>query len=44
MLLESQAKQLVVETSQTGGGAASQGTFTAGVGEQWAGVALTIST
>jgi len=40
MLLESQAKQLVVETSQTGGGIASQGTFTAGVGEQWAGVAL----
>ena len=40
MLLESQAKQLVVETSQTGGGVASQGTFTAGVGEQWAGVAL----
>ena len=40
MLLESQAKQLVVETSQTGGGTASQGTFTAGVGEQWAGVAL----
>ena len=33
MLLESQAKQLVVETSQTGGGTASQGTFTAGVGE-----------
>ena len=40
MLLENQAKQLVVETSQTGGGAASQGTFTAGTGEQWAGVAL----
>jgi len=40
MLLESQAKQLVVETSQTGGGIASQGNFTAGVGEQWAGVAL----
>ena len=40
MLLENQAKQLVVETSQTGGGTASQGTFTAGVGEQWAGVAL----
>ena len=40
MLLENQAKQLVVETSQTGGGSASQGTFTAGVGEQWAGVAL----
>lgn len=40
MLLENQAKQLVVESSQTGGGTASQGTFTAGVGEQWAGVAL----
>ena len=40
MLLENQAKQLVVESSQTGGGSASQGTFTAGVGEQWAGVAL----
>jgi hypothetical protein len=40
MILENQAKQLVVETSQTGGGVASQGTFTAGVGEQWAGVAL----
>ena len=40
MLLENQAKQLVVETSQTGGGTASQGTFTAGTGEQWAGVAL----
>ena len=40
MLLENQAKQLVVESSQTGGGTASTGTFTAGVGEQWAGVAL----
>ena len=40
IILENQAKQLVVETSQTGGGTASQGTFTAGVGEQWAGVAL----
>src|SRR6056300_1341091 len=40
MLLENQAKQLVVESSQTGGGTSSQGTFTAGVGEQWAGVAL----
>jgi hypothetical protein len=40
MILENQAKQLVVESSQTGGGSASQGTFTAGVGEQWAGVAL----
>ena len=40
MLLENQAKQLVVESSQTGGGTSSTGTFTAGVGEQWAGVAL----
>ena len=40
IILENQAKQLVVESSQTGGGAASQGTFTAGNGEQWAGVAL----
>ena len=36
MILENQAKQLVVEQSQTGTG----GTFTAGTGEQWAGVAL----
>ena len=36
MMLESQAKQLVVESSQTGTG----GTFTPGTGEQWAGVAL----
>lgn len=40
LLLESQAKQLVMESSQTGGGVGSTGTFTAGVGEQWAGVAL----
>ena len=40
IILENRAKQLVVETSQTGGGTASTGTFTAGVGEQWAGVAL----
>ena len=40
MILENQAKQLVVESSQTGGGTSSQGTFTAGNGEQWAGVAL----
>jgi len=40
IILENQAKQLVVESSQTGGGTASTGTFTAGVGEQWAGVAL----
>jgi len=36
MMLENQAKQLVVEASQTGTG----GTFTPGTGEQWAGVAL----
>ena len=36
MILENQAKQLVVETSQTGTGAS----FSAGAGEQWAGVAL----
>jgi hypothetical protein len=36
MMLESQAKQLVVESSQTGTG----GSFAPGTGEQWAGVAL----
>jgi len=40
LLLESQAKQLVMESSQTGGGTGSTGAFTSGVGEQWAGVAL----
>jgi hypothetical protein len=42
VILENQAKQLVVENSQTnGGGAAGTGaTFTPGTGEQWAGVAL----
>jgi len=40
LILENQAKQLVVETSQTGGGAGSAGTFNAGQGEQWAGIAL----
>ncbi len=39
VILENQAKQLVVESSLTGGGVAG-GTFTAGVGGQWAGVAL----
>jgi hypothetical protein len=39
IILENQAKQLVVENSNTGGGAGS-GTFTAGTGAQWAGVAL----
>ena len=37
MLLENQAKQLVTESSNTGGGSAN---FTAGTGDQWAGVAL----
>jgi hypothetical protein len=36
VMLENQAKQLVVESSQTGTG----GTFSPGTGEQWAGVAL----
>ena len=44
MILENQAKQLVVETSQTGGGSSSTGTFQSqtqvNVGGQWAGVAL----
>ena len=44
IILENQAKQLVVEQSSTGGGAASTGTFQSqtgvNVGGQWAGVAL----
>ena len=44
IILENQAKQLVVESSQTGGGAASSGTFSSqtgvNIGGQWAGVAL----
>ena len=40
IILENQAKQLVVESSQTGGGAGSTGAFAVGQGEQWAGVAL----
>jgi len=36
MILENQAKQLVVEQSSTGGDA----NFTTGTGEQWAGIAL----
>jgi len=39
MILENQAKQLVMEESNTGGGA-NAGTFTPGTGAQWAGVAL----
>ena len=44
IILENQAKQLVVEQSSTGGGAASSGTFQSqtgvNAGGQWAGVAL----
>jgi len=41
VILENQAKQLVVESSSTNGNANSGGaTFTSGNGEQWAGVAL----
>ena len=40
LILENQAKQLVVEASQTGGGAGSGATFAGGTGEQWAGIAL----
>ena len=41
VMLENQAKQLVVESSQTNGGLNTGGaTFTPGTGEQWAGVAL----
>ena len=41
VILENQAKQLVVESSQTNGNLNSGGaTFTPGTGEQWAGVAL----
>jgi len=39
ILLENQAKQLVVEASSTGAGA-SAGTFTVGQSENWAGIAL----
>ena len=39
MILENQAKQLVTEESNTGGGTGA-GTFNAGTGAQWAGVAL----
>jgi hypothetical protein len=39
LILENQAKQLVVETSQTGAGS-SAGSFTVGQSENWAGIAL----
>ena len=40
MILENQAKQLVVEASGNTTGASGTGTFTQGTGAQWAGVAL----
>jgi hypothetical protein len=40
LILENQAKQLVVESSQTGGGTSSTAAFVGGTGEQWAGIAL----
>jgi len=41
VMLENQAKQLVVESSNTNGNLNAGGaTFTPGTGEQWAGVAL----
>jgi len=40
VILENQAKQLVMESSTTGGGVTNGATFTPGNGEQWAGVAL----
>ncbi len=39
LMLENQAKRLIVESSLSGGGTAGA-SFTPGVGEQWAGVAL----
>ncbi len=40
MILENQAKQLVMEESSVGGNVTNGATFTPGNGEQWAGVAL----
>ena len=40
MILENQSKQLVNESSASTGGVSNGATFTAGNGEQWAGVAL----
>ena len=40
LMLENQAKQLVMEQSSTGGNVTNGATFTPGNGEQWAGVAL----
>ena len=47
LILENQAKQLVVESSQTSGGVGNGGTFQSqtgvNVGGQWAGVALPLA-
>ncbi len=40
LILENQAKQLVVESSQTSGGVSNGAAFAGGQGEQWAGIAL----
>ena len=40
MILENQAKQIVSEQSANTGGGSGTGTFAAGQGSQWAGVAL----
>lgn len=40
MLLENQAKQIVSEASTSGGGVTNGASFSAGQGEQWAGIAL----
>ena len=40
LILENQAKQLVVEASQTSGGVGNGAAFAGGQGEQWAGIAL----
>lgn len=40
LILENQAKQLVMEASSTGGNVTNGANFTPGNGEQWAGVAL----
>ena len=40
LLLENQAKQILAENNTTGGGVTNGASFTAGQGEQWAGIAL----
>jgi hypothetical protein len=40
VLLENEAKQIIAENNVTAGGITNGATFTPGVGEQWAGIAL----